>query len=234
MRLVIQRSIPFPRIRVGKLIDYLATIHREGSVSLSELKNRGLDFGKGRGDLTRFFEKLGLVKVNDGAVSLTEEGKALVSKIDVHGARAIHEYLINELPQYKVVIDVLRDFRALSEEELYAEVNRRISAESPSAWVNKVAIRSMLGIMRDVGVISKINGKYVYVDSPTGTINECLGRLSVKLGDGYIISMGELSKCIGGLVDASRLSLCGSLIAAPNDILLRFKDPLCVRRALGA
>ncbi len=228
-----QRSIPFPRIRIDKLVDYLKSV-AEGRLSVDELKERGLDFGKGKGDLTRFFERLGVVKVDDGYVELTDIGHRLVELLDVKGAFAIHELLLSNIPQYEALVKVLKALGRAGEDELMAKVNDEVKRQYPSTWVNKVALRAMLGILKDLGIVAKKGGEYVYLGGvEAGSVNECLNRLSVTMGGEYLVSLVELSNCLGRQIDASALSNCGHLITSPGDILLKYRDPACVVMALA-
>mgnify|MGYP001773202790 CR=1 FL=1 len=232
MRLTVQRSIPFPRISLSRLINYLTYIRDNGIVNINDLKNSGLDFGKGKGDITRFFEKLGVVTVHDDAVSLTNRGEELVNGIKEHGIMAFHEYLVSELPQYRLLIEVLRDLGNVKEDDVLVELNKRIALESPAAWVNRVALRSMLGLLQDIGIVVRVNGTITYVNSDFTDPMECLGRISVQVNGQYLIGIRELSNCLGRVIDPSSLIECGALITAPNNTLLRFNSMECVARLL--
>ncbi|ABW02587.1 hypothetical protein [Caldivirga maquilingensis] len=232
MRLTVQRSIPFPRISLSRLINYLTYIKDNGIVNINDLREAGLDFGKGKGDITRFFEKLGLVTVHGEAVSLTSRGEELVNGIKEHGVMAFHEYLLSELPQYRLLIDVLRDLGKAKEDDVLTELNRRIALESPAAWVNRVALRSMLGLLQDLGVVVKVNGAIAYVNNDFTDPLECLSRVSVQVNGQYLVGVRELGNCLGRVIDPSSLIECGVLITAPNNTLLRFSNMECVARLL--
>ncbi len=234
MRLTVQRSIPFPRISLSRLINYLTYIKDNGIASINDLKESGLDFGKGKGDITRFFEKLGLVSTHGNSVSLTSRGEELVNNIKEHGIMAFHEYLVSELPQYRLLIEVLRELGKAKEDDVLRELNRRIELESPAAWVNKVALRSMLGLLQDIGIVIRVNGLITYVgNDPTDPL-ECLNRVSVQINGQYLVGIRELGNCLGKVIDPSSLIECGTLITAPNNTLLRFNNMECVARLLRA
>jgi hypothetical protein len=233
MKMTLQRSIPFPRIGVNKLIGYLTYIKDRGPVDINKLKEAGLDFGKGKGDITRFFEKLGIVTVQGNLVSLTEEGERLVNGIREHGVRILHEYLFNELPQYRLLMDVLRELGSASEDKLLDNLNKRLANESPAAWVNRVALRSMLGILQDLGIVTKINKTITYNGDETDTL-ECLKRLSIQINEQYLVSLRELSNCLGKVLNPPELTECGVLITAPNDTMLRFSSFECLVKLLRA
>lgn len=232
MKLTIQRSIPFPRISIDRLIKYLTYIRDEETVSVDDLKSSGIDFGKGKGDLTRFFNKLGIVSVQGNLVSLTEEGKRLVSDIAERGARALHEYLINELPQYRLLIEVIRELGRAREDEILTALNDRLTSESPSAWINKVALRSMIGILQDLGVVTRVNGVVMYVGEGISNPLECLSKVSIPIGDQYLVSIRDLANCLGRGINPLDLSNCGSLITAPNDVLLKYSNADCLVKVL--
>jgi len=234
VKMTLQRSIPFPRIGVDKLIGYLTYIKDNGPVEVGELKEAGLDFGKGRGDITRFFEKLGLVAVQGNLVSLTGEGEKLVDRVREYGIRVLHEYLFNELPQYRLLVSVLRELGSASEDELLSNLNKRLADEFPAAWVNRVALRSMLGILQDLGMVVKVNGAVTYIDGDAADPLECLRRLSIQVSEQYLVSLRELSNCLGRVLNPSALSECGVLITAPNDTMLRFSSFECLVKLLRA
>ncbi|MFP3491374.1 MAG: hypothetical protein RXN86_01225, partial [Vulcanisaeta sp.] len=73
--LTIQRSIPIPRIGLNKLINYIVFVGENPGINCSAIRDRGLDIGKGRGDITRFFQRIGIVSVdNECNVKLTDIG----------------------------------------------------------------------------------------------------------------------------------------------------------------
>mgnify|MGYP001626159019 CR=1 FL=1 len=232
MRLTVQRSIPFPRISLSRLINYLMYIKDNGMANVNDLKGSGLDFGKGKGDITRFFEKLGIVNVQDNTVSLTSRGEELVNSIREHGIIAFHEYLASELPQYRLLIEVLRDLGKAKEDDVLVELNKRITSESPAAWVNKVALRSMLGLLQDLGVLIRVNGAIAYVNDGFTDPLECLSRVSVQVNGQYLVGVRELGNCLGKIINPSSLAECGTLITAPDNTLLRFSSMECVARLL--
>ena len=43
---VIQRSIPIPRIKIERILNYIDYVGSRGEVTTEELKNRNLDFGR--------------------------------------------------------------------------------------------------------------------------------------------------------------------------------------------
>jgi hypothetical protein len=71
----VQRSITFPPIKLKRIDEYVLYVARNNA-SLEELRERGLEIGRGRGDISRFLERLKVVEVVNGVVALTPLGRA--------------------------------------------------------------------------------------------------------------------------------------------------------------
>lgn len=200
--LSIQRSIPIPRIGLDKLINYIIAVGESPGINCSTIKERGLDIGKGRGDITRFFMRINMVQVRDDcSVFLTEIGNkvynALINDISL-GKSMLHLILYNELPHYKLLIDLVAEEGEVSINELFQKLNDRVHALSPTAWVNEVAFKALIGLARDLDVIEVSNGRVSL--RYTASVSECLRKSSVLLDGQKIIKMSELESCLRGTV----------------------------------
>jgi hypothetical protein len=197
----VQRSIPIPRISLDRLIKYVVRVGEEPGVGIGTLRGEGLDFGKGRGDITRFFQVVGIVEVDQGSVRLTPLGMRLLEAFnnDVRmGMLLMHIILYRELPQYSILVDTVSERGELSTEELYAEVNRRIRELSPTAWVNEVAFKALLGLSSDLGII-EVRGDRVRL-SHLGLPEDCVRRYSVNVGGRVMLRTRDLEDCLSRLV----------------------------------
>lgn len=162
----LQRSIPFPPIRLERIVRYLQFLVQRGSVGIDELKNEGLDFGKGKGDITRFLERLGLVVVSEKMAAPTKLTYELLSVYNLIGPAAFHPMLRLALTQYRILAELIEERRVVSQDELHEALNKKLSEISPSGWVNNVAFKSLVAMAIDVGLVKK-DGKFlVYVGDP--------------------------------------------------------------------
>lgn len=149
----IQRSIPIPRISLEKLVNYILTVGDNPGISCSALKDKGLEIGKGGrgGDITRFFQRIGgVVEVYGGdcSVRLTDVGNALYMALnrDVALSKMLfHLILYKELPHYRLLINLISEEGPLSITELHRLINQRIRELSPTAWLNEVAFKAIIG-----------------------------------------------------------------------------------------
>ncbi|MGC8973940.1 MAG: hypothetical protein ACP5KY_07010 [Thermoproteus sp.] len=162
----VQRSIPFPPIRLDRLVKYLQAVVQRGSISLEELKKEGLDFGKGRGDITRFLERLGLVTVSGKNVAPTKLAYEVLSIYRSIGPAVFHPLFNSALPQYRLFAELIESMRTATPEELHGALNKRLSEITPSGWINNVAFKSLLAIAVDIGVVKKEGRYVVYVGDP--------------------------------------------------------------------
>lgn len=199
----LQRSIPFPPIRLERLVKYLQLVSQRGSSPLEDLRSEGLDFGKGKGDITRFLERLGLVKTSDKSASLTEAAYELLTLYHSLGPAIFHALFYISLVQYKILADILAERKALGLDELYEELNKRIAEISPSSWVNHVAFKSLIAIAQDVGLVEKRGGQVEYRGNPLRkALSETLGGISLGgkvYSDGVPGWLTQCSKAQGPL-----------------------------------
>ncbi|WP_054857983.1 hypothetical protein [Vulcanisaeta sp. JCM 16159] len=109
----IQRSIPIPRISLEKLINYILSIGENPGIDCSTLKDRGLDIGKGRGDITRFFQRIGVIEVyGDCNIRLTDTGNMLYRALNMDltlSKMLFHLILYRELPHYRLLINLISE-----------------------------------------------------------------------------------------------------------------------------
>ncbi|MEZ0248968.1 MAG: hypothetical protein ABWJ97_06815 [Thermoproteus sp.] len=162
----LQRSIPFPPIRLERLAKYLQEVVQRGSVELDELKREGVDFGKGKGDITRFLERLGLVSVSGKTAAPTKLAYEVLSMYRIIGNAAFHPLFYAVLLQYRLLSDIMRDLRVASIDELHEALNKRVAEISPSSWINNVAFRSLVAIAVDIGLLGKKGKTLEYLGDP--------------------------------------------------------------------
>ncbi len=62
MVVTVQRSITFPPIRLRRIDEYVMYIARRNA-TLNDLRESGLEIGRGKGDITRFLERVKVVEV---------------------------------------------------------------------------------------------------------------------------------------------------------------------------
>jgi len=160
------RSIPFPPISLRKILDYLRYVGERGVVAVLELRSRGLDIGKGRGDITRFLAWLGMISVVDGSVSLTSRGRALLELSVSLGLSAFHAPLYSIVEPYRKLIDSVAD-------------NGRVplsDVEHLLSDLNSVARKTVIRFGIDVGAISVDGSSIIYVGDPIhSSVSKCLG-----------------------------------------------------------
>ncbi|ACB39611.1 conserved hypothetical protein [Pyrobaculum neutrophilum V24Sta] len=187
MAAALQRSITFPPIRIQKLDSYVIHVAKN-AVSLKELREAGLEFGRGRGDITRFLERLGVVEVADGVVRLTGLGMRLVSLRELIGVSVYYALFYQRVPQFKLLMEVLRERSAVEREELYKLVNGKLSELSPTAWLNKVAFRTLLQLAEELGAVDRDGGSYRYLGDPVErAVATYYGRHGVKIGQSLYV-----------------------------------------------
>lgn len=186
----VQRSITFPPIRLKKIDEYIVYVAKYRP-SPHQLKSAGLDIGRGRGDITRFLERVGVVASGD-VVELTEVGKLLVSIRESIGVAVYHALFYQRVPQYRLLIDVVKD--GVGEfSHIYTEVNRRIAVISPTAWLNKVAFRTLLQIAQDLETVRKMGNAYTYVGDPVErAVLQYFTNSAVKVGADYYTSLDRV------------------------------------------
>ncbi len=226
MALNVQRSIPFPRVSLNRLLTYIEVVgDNYGSLSKDDVKNKGLDIGKGKGDITRFFLRIGIIQENGNTIELTQNGWSIYNSIKMGtGSKQLHSYLLNVLPQYKLLIDILLKNGSINEDELFDSLNEEIRRLSPSSWINKVAFKALLGLLMDAHIIIKVGKMINYTNGDIITrIKTCIDTNKVKLGDHYLLSVNKLSKCIGIQIDINEIKV-GSISNAPGDSMIKIAN----------
>ncbi len=197
--LSLQRSIPVPRVRIERIVNYIRYVGSKGSVTTSELRRAGLDFGRGRGDLTRLLAAINVINVTDSRITLTQLGNMIYNVLLNYKEGmlryVVHRVLYERLPHYRIVFDVVKELREVYEMVLYERANERIKEMTPSSWMNVVAFRAVLGFMLDVGVISRRNGLVVYENSIKREVAKCIEDRVVQLKQYKLITLAEISRC---------------------------------------
>jgi len=196
----VQRSIPIPRISLERLVKYIIRVGEEPGIDVVKLRMEGLDFGKGRGDITRFFQALGIIDVSNGGVRLTPLGERLFTALgsDVRiGKLFLHMVLYRELPQYAILVNTVSELAEVRLKELHAEINRRIRKLSPTAWINEVAFKALLGLSSDLGIL-EVRGDVVRPNNLG--FAECVRRYSEDVGGRSMIRVKDLEECLSNLL----------------------------------
>ncbi len=196
---IIQRSIPFPPIRIEKIITYLKYVYDKDIVNTEELKKNNIDFGRGRGDITRFLNSINIVELEGSKVRLSKIGKILVeiyNNSKIMFKILLNNYLYDRVIQYRILIDILRENSKIDIETLYRKVNENIKHISPSTWINKVAYRTLINFSIDLEVIKK-DGKYLTYLGHRDLINNIMKDFSTKIGDEIYIDIKGLSNKLG-------------------------------------
>ena len=198
----IQRSIPIPRIGLEKLMNYIIAVGEDPGIECRELRDRGLDIGKGRGDITRFFQRIGIVEVNgDCSIRLTNVGNTLYRALnrDVGLFKMLfHLVLYRELPHYRLLINTISEEGPMGIDELHKSINQRMRELSPTAWLNEVAFKALIGLATDLGVVDVTNGEVGI--RYTASVSECIRRAVVTIGSQRVLRIDELSNCIRQLL----------------------------------
>ncbi len=231
--LTTQRSIPIPPIRVERILAYLRHICERGEATPDELKKLGLDFGRGVGDITRFLKNIGLVTVSQGKVRICESeiNRICGALSDPSQFRKIlHEILYERLVQYKLACDIVRSRGRIGMDELYQELNSMISEISPSSWVNKVAFRTILTFLIDLGVVKR-NGNTIEhtARARADEVMTCIRSRISRVGTKLYLSISDIATCVGSdeRTVVSRLSEARYVrfVKAPSTVaLVEVKD----------
>ncbi len=226
MALNVQRSVPFPRVSLSKLLAYIEALGSNyGVLTRDEVRERGLDIGKGKGDITRFFLRMELVREGKDGIELTQHGWVIYDAIRMgEGVKQLHSYLASMLPQYKLLMDILISRGPLDEDSLFNELNEEIRKISPSSWVNKVAFKALLGLLIDANLAVKTGRVVRYINGdPTVRISACIDNNAVRLGDYYLISVNKLSKCLGFSVNLDEVDP-SKISKVPGDSMIKVND----------
>lgn len=162
----LQKSIPLPPIKLERLVKYLTEVVQRSPLPLEELKARGLDFGKGRGDITRFLERLGLVKVVGKNVYPTPASYELLSLHHLLGRAVFHPIFYSYLIQYKLIYNIIKEKNKVELNYLHKELNKHISNISPSSWINDVAFKTLISFGVEIGAFEKRGGEVSFLGDP--------------------------------------------------------------------
>lgn len=72
---------------------------------------------------------------------------------------------------------------------------------SPTAWLNEVAFKAIIGLATDLGVVEVVNGEVSI--RYTASVSECIRRSMALIGSQKVLRLDDLSTCIkqslGGL-----------------------------------
>ncbi len=197
MGIGVARSIPFPRIPITRIVEYVNMVAMSNGIDVERLKEAGLDIGRGRGDITRFLEKIGVVEERGRKVYLTAVGKKLQSFLAAIGPPVLHRYMVAKVPLYGIAVELLSRRGSLPLEEFYHELNRELASVSPSAWLNRVAFRALLGMMRDTGYAQVGNGRVAALGDPlVATVRKCVEEKGISIGGEPYVSAWDLRQCL--------------------------------------
>ena len=186
------RSIPFPPIKLERIINYIFYIGERGVVRVEELRVKGLEIGRGRGDITRFLQWLGIIRIDgNGEVILSGRGRVLLELAATMGVSAMHVPLYLFVKPYRVVVDELA-----AEGSLRMDVIRDLT---PS--LNTVSRRSLIRLLVDVGVAGERGRELVYLGDPVRRgIANCLGVSPAE---------SDVARCVPVKVDGCVARLSG-------------------------
>ncbi len=218
---IVQKSIPFPPIKLDRILRYLTYVNGRGEVSVEELKRLNIDFGRGRGDITRFLNSIGLIELRNNKVKLTGKGRILSrycreSNCSTMFKILFNNYLCDRVLSYRVLRDVVEKIKVVDIEELYNKLNLHIRKVVPNAWINKVAYRSLLTIMINLELIERVNKQIVYIGLEE-KLRKYVEDSLVKIGQELYLDLKSLSDMLGIDVDLLRNIL--------RDIVIPIKSP---------
>ncbi|MGC8606031.1 MAG: hypothetical protein ACP5GZ_01255 [Vulcanisaeta sp.] len=198
----IQRSIPIPRIGLEKLVNYILAIGENPGINCAAIKDKGLDIGKGRGDITRFFQRIGIIEVYGNCnIKLTNIGNVVYRALNEDLTLAkmlLHLILYRELPHYRLLIDLISDNRSISVSELHELINQKMRELSPTAWLNEVAFKAIIGLATDLEVVNVENGRIGI--KYTASVSECIKGSMVTLNTQKILRLDNLNDCLKRLL----------------------------------
>ncbi|MEM1598090.1 MAG: hypothetical protein QW598_02795 [Pyrobaculum sp.] len=189
---MIQRSITFPPIRIDKIDEYVVYVAKHRP-TINMLREGGLEIGRGRGDITRFFERLGVVETRGEVVELTPLGRQLVTFREAVGIAVYHALFYQRAPQYRLLVDLIREVGAVDQQQLYEKANISLRQVSPTAWINKVAFRTLLQIAADLRAVEKDGAIYKWAADPLEeAIRNYLSKVGVKIGSSYYVTFDKV------------------------------------------
>jgi len=228
---IVQKSIPFPPIRLEKIVNYLLYI-KDRSASVQELKDCKIDFGRGRGDITRFLLQIGIVESEGSRIKLSNIGKIFTlflkdGKPSIMFKILFNNYMIDRVLTYRVLIETLREFCRADFENLYLAMNENLKKISPSLWINKVAYRSLIMLANDLEILEKRGSTLTYVghyDKVKTIVNLCI----VSHRDVTYLDLDKLCEMLGFLEKNLLLKIVSEFLVkvrSPSAIeLFRVRD----------
>ncbi|MFB6470976.1 MAG: hypothetical protein TU36_007085 [Vulcanisaeta sp. AZ3] len=128
---------------------------------------------------------------------MTEIGNTIFKALnnDIYLAKTLmHLIFYNEIPHYKLLIITVSERDLISLNELHEEVNHRIRELSPTAWLNDVAFKTLIGLAVDLDVIKVEDGKVSI--RYAASVSECIRVSIVSLGGQRILRTDELNNCL--------------------------------------
>jgi len=190
------RSVPFPPISISRIVEYIRYVGERGYVSVSELKDKGIEIGKGRGDITRFLTWLGIVGDSNQGIYLTNLGRVLLELVEAIGVSAFHAPLYVMVQPYRSLID-------------YVASNGQVNVsgiESVLGMLNRVARKTVIRFGIDTGAISMIGDTVRYLGDPVKNgLSRCLGNHP---------SMNDVARCLPSSIDMSNCITTISRVAS--------------------
>ncbi len=195
--LTIQRSIPIPPVKLEKILNYIKYVCERDGADPEELKKAGLDFGRGIGDITRFLKNIEVVTIVQGKVKICEQSLCKdIENVETFKSK-FHKVLYEKLPQYQIIYNIIKEKGKINIEELYTEANIKISEISPSSWINKVAFRTVLTFLTELGLIKKTGNTVEHISkTKLDTAIACLKEKISKIGTRYYLSVKEIAECL--------------------------------------
>ncbi|WP_243669097.1 hypothetical protein [Vulcanisaeta sp. JCM 16161] len=65
---------------------------------------------------------------------------------------------------------------------------------SPTAWLNEVAFKAIIGLATDLGVVEVVNGEVSI--KYTASVSECIRRAMASIGPQKVLRIDDLNTCI--------------------------------------
>jgi len=203
MVLSIQRSITFPPIKLDRILAYLENVV-EKKLDVRQLKELGLDIGRGKGDVTRFLERIGIVQTSE-RVELTKRGLEVYSLIRQFDKSILHIVFYNTIIQYKIFIDIIKKYNNTNLEDIYNFINMELNKISPTAWLNKVAFKTLVALALDLGVVAKEGGSLIYAGDPVErSVLKFFDERGVKIGDYYYVDVYHVRNPVDKCAEVQR------------------------------
>jgi len=206
------RSIPIPRISLSRILRYIEYLCEKGEVKCIDLKNHGLDFGRGVGDITRFLRNIGVVQVENDLAKLSSREICSLLRSKILVKVYMHNLLYERLLQYRLIFDIVRRHGSVRLEELHVKVNEELSKICPNAWINNVAFKTLIGFLEDLDLACRKGNVVVYTGKVFSQVERCIEESSRSLGETKILDVTLLAECLD--IDAKILEdlLSGLLV----------------------